>query len=74
VEEAVRWVIIAFIFVFDPMAILLLMAANYSLMQRGIYLEPEAPGRKFLAADPDPPEQPVEKKKLSNLFNFNQKS
>ncbi len=33
-EEAVRWVIIAFIFVFDPMAILLLMAANYTLLNR----------------------------------------
>jgi multisubunit Na+/H+ antiporter MnhG subunit len=33
-EEAVRWVIIAFIFVFDPMAILLLMAANYTLASR----------------------------------------
>ena len=33
-EEAVRWVIIAFVFVFDPMAILLLMAANYTLDQR----------------------------------------
>ena len=33
-EEAVRWVIIAFIFVFDPMAILLLMAANYTLVKR----------------------------------------
>lgn len=34
IEDAVRWVIIAFIFVFDPMAILLLMAANYTLMNR----------------------------------------
>lgn len=33
-EDAVRWVIIAFIFVFDPMAILLLIAANYSLMSQ----------------------------------------
>jgi hypothetical protein len=33
-ENAVRWVIIAFIFVFDPMAIVLLMAANFTLMQR----------------------------------------
>lgn len=32
-EEAVRIVIIAFIFVFDPMAILLLMAANFSFIQ-----------------------------------------
>lgn len=33
-DKAVRVVIIAFIFVFDPMAILLLMAANYTLMGR----------------------------------------
>jgi hypothetical protein len=33
-EEAVRIVIIAFIFVFDPMAILLLMAGNYTIMGR----------------------------------------
>lgn len=33
-DEAVRIVIIAFIFVFDPMAILLLMAGNYTLMGR----------------------------------------
>ncbi len=33
IDEAVRIVIIAFIFVFDPMAILLLMAANFSIMQ-----------------------------------------
>ena len=32
-ESAVRAVIIAFIFVFDPMAIILLMAANYTLMR-----------------------------------------
>lgn len=33
-ESAVRVVIIAFIFIFDPMAIILLMAANYTLMGR----------------------------------------
>lgn len=33
-DEAVRIVIMAFIFVFDPMAILLLMAGNYTLMGR----------------------------------------
>jgi len=32
-EKAVRLVIIAFIFVFDPMAILLLMGANFSFMK-----------------------------------------
>ena len=34
IDEAVRIVIIAFIFVFDPMAVLLLMAGNYTLMGR----------------------------------------
>jgi len=41
-EEAVRMVIIAFIFVFDPMAILLLMAGNYTLMGR-IGMAPSVP-------------------------------
>lgn len=45
-EDAVRWVIIAFIFVFDPMAILLLMAANYNLMQR-------QKKRKYVEVDED---------------------
>ncbi len=39
--EAVRWVIIAFIFVFDPMAILLLMAGNYSLLNRKPNIKPD---------------------------------
>lgn len=33
-DQVVRYVIIAFIFVFDPMAITLLMAANYTLAMR----------------------------------------
>jgi len=33
-EEAVRWVIITIIFVFDPLAVLLLIAANMSLVRR----------------------------------------
>ena len=33
-EKAVRYVICAFIFVFDPMAILLLMGANFALLKR----------------------------------------
>jgi len=34
VETAVRWVIIVIIFVFDPLAVLMLVAANQSFMQR----------------------------------------
>jgi hypothetical protein len=33
IDQAVRWLIIVFIFVFDPLAVLLLIAANYSYMQ-----------------------------------------
>ena len=47
-DEAVRIVIIAFIFVFDPMAILLLMAGNYTLMGRigAAPITPAAPKKK----------------------------
>ena len=52
-EEAVRIVIIAFIFVFDPMAILLLMAGNYTLMGRvgaapSTPKNPRAPEKKII--------------------------
>ena len=35
-DEAVRWVIVVLIFVFDPLAVLLLIAANISLRQRSM--------------------------------------
>lgn len=34
IDDAVRWLIIVFIFVFDPLAVLLLIAANYSFIHR----------------------------------------
>tara|TARA_A100001011_G_scaffold382835_1_gene453262 strand:- start:4310 stop:5374 length:1065 start_codon:yes stop_codon:yes gene_type:complete len=40
-DEAVRWVIIVLIFVFDPLAVLLLIAANISLRSRSIEKEQE---------------------------------
>lgn len=43
-EKAVRWVIIALVFVFDPLAILLLIAANISLKERNRPEEPETVG------------------------------
>lgn len=49
-DEAVRIVIIAFIFVFDPMAVLLLMAGNYTLMGR----IGAAPVRKEVGSDASP--------------------
>ena len=40
-DEAVRWVIIVLIFVFDPLAVLLLIAANISLRSRKLVKEEE---------------------------------
>jgi len=40
-ESAVRWLIMIIIFVFDPMAVLLLIAANYSLIDYGLKRTPE---------------------------------
>ena len=34
IDDAVRWLIIVFIFVFDPLAVLLLIAANFSFINR----------------------------------------
>ena len=34
IDSAVRWLIIVFIFVFDPLAVILLVAANYSFANR----------------------------------------
>ncbi len=52
-ERAVRWVIVTIIFVFDPLAVLLLIAANFSLARRF--------GRTFvIGEDPkDPPPQEI---------------
>lgn len=57
-EKVVRWVIVAFIFVFDPMAIWLLMAANYTFMNRKkvVPVVAEAPS-------PTPTPAPTEPKK-----------
>ena len=46
-EEAVRWVIIVIIFVFDPLAVLLLIAANMSIKERMIINEKKRK-REFL--------------------------
>jgi len=39
-ERAVRWVIIMIVFVFDPLAVLLLVAANWQLRKESEQLEP----------------------------------
>ena len=50
-SEAVRWVILIIIFVFDPLAVLLLVAANQSLI------------RKFPVDPPPPPDEIIDLEK-----------
>ena len=72
-EKAVRWVTIIIVLVFDPMAILLLIAANFSLKQmRGEVITavevPETPAVNFfqdpvINTQPDEAEPPKEEVK-----------
>ena len=59
-ESAVRWVIIIIIFVFDPLAVLLLIASQYTFQfvreDRGPKLPPKSD------PDPDEPDDPVAEK------------
>ncbi len=56
-EEAVRWVIITIIFVFDPLAVLLLIASQYTFeYNRGGWFPPP-PGRR---EDDEPKKDPEE--------------
>ena len=59
-ESAVRWVIIIIIFVFDPLAVLLLIASQYTFQfvreDKGPKLPPKSD------PDPDEPDDPVEEK------------
>lgn len=54
-EHAVRWVIVLIIFVFDPLAVLLLIASQYTLAG----IKPKK------IPEPEPPEPPVVKKTRS---------
>ena len=57
-EEAVRWVIITIIFVFDPLAVLLLIASQYTFRWRYI----DAGGKITPPSKPTPPSTPKEPK------------
>jgi len=67
-NEAVRWVILLIIVVFDPLAVALLLAANQSLMRR-FPVEPPPPPQEIVDLEkPEPYEPPVEpiKEKADN--------
>jgi len=69
-NEAVRWVILIIIVVFDPLAVALLLAANQSLMRR-FPIEPPPPPQEIADLEkPDPYEPPVElPKDTANNWN-----
>lgn len=51
-DQAVRWVIIILVLVFDPLAVALLVAANQTLSRHGIHLEPSHPMQSASSAPP----------------------
>jgi hypothetical protein len=67
-EKAVRWVIIMIVIVFDPLAVLLLVAANWQMRKdsEGVVEEPlEEP------ANPQPPQpEPLPEESKSIISNF----
>ena len=58
-EEAVRWVIITIIFVFDPLAVLLLIASQYTFRWRYIDIHGEEPTPPKTPPAPKTPPTPV---------------
>jgi hypothetical protein len=58
-NEAVRWVILIIIMVFDPLAVALLLAANQSLMRRFPVEPPPPPPEIADLEKPDPYEPPL---------------
>jgi len=81
-EKAVTWVIIALIIVFDPLAILLLIAANFSIRERSgtrlipvkeVELEskPEPPNIQPIAPTHDPIDDgPLEETPIESPFSY----
>ena len=57
-EEAVRWVIITIIFVFDPLAVLLLIASQYTFRWRYVQKHGEEPGAPTTPPAPKTPSTP----------------
>ena len=53
-DKAIRIFILLFVFVFDPLAVMLLIAANQTLLRYGINLESTGPEPKDPTPDPEP--------------------
>jgi len=53
-DQAIRIFILLFVFVFDPLAVMLIIAANQTLLRYGINLESTGPEPKDPTPDPEP--------------------
>ena len=57
-DQAIRIFILLFVFVFDPLAVMLIIAANQTLLRYGINLESTGPEPKDPTPDPEPEPEP----------------
>lgn len=63
-DKAIRIFILLFVFVFDPLAVMMLIAANQTLLRYGVNLESTGP------KNPDPdPNDPDDKQEILDILN-----
>jgi len=68
-ERAVRWVIVALVFVFDPLAVVLILAAA----QGFVWAREDEPGKKFFGGNTTPPPEPkIDPDDLKELYDLEQ--
>ena len=62
IETAIRWFILMLVFVFDPLAVMLVIAANQTLLRYGINLESSGP--PVPPKEPEPEDNPEDDREL----------
>jgi len=58
IDTAIRWFILMLVFVFDPLAVMLVIAANQTLLRYGINLESSGPPMPPKEPEPTPEDDP----------------
>ena len=69
-ELAVRWVILLLVVVFDPLAVVLLLAANHGITSNKKNLLPIIPKDNILVIDPDKVLQPTKENLLGYIMSL----
>ena len=73
-DQAIRLFILMLVFVFDPLAVMLVIAANQTLLRYGINLESSGPPTPPKDNDPDPDPLPEDRYDYPVTPNYGQKS